>query len=354
MSLTSDLDEFFADGKEVVVKEPLRFKAKLGIGEKAYGLLRAREHLTTFTEALGVGTAASAAASSTVVATTFFAQSGFMASVLSTVGLGAAAVTPVGWVLAAGVLSGATYVGISRLLEKPKDSQLVVIPKYINTPLDIIAVSLIEMMLPVSMKIAMADGEIARQEWDAVHGFFVEEWGFSPGFVARLMEEYGSQIDSVSYAKLADSLNEYCLHSKDCDQNTIVSNFMSHLREVVEADGVITEEEKRQLDYLSGMLVKPVTAPSIGTFVDTASEKITRGARSSSEMAKAIAAESAKVLSAGLDRSPELAAKAKQAAAIGLVTGTKFGTEAARTATVFGKTIFNKARSKIGKNTDTE
>jgi hypothetical protein len=71
MSLQSDLEELFSDEQESIVQEPLRFKAKLGIGERAFAMIRAREHMTTLTEALGIGAAASTAAGSTVVATTF-------------------------------------------------------------------------------------------------------------------------------------------------------------------------------------------------------------------------------------------------------------------------------------------
>ena len=71
MSLESDLEELFADENELIVNEPLKFKAKLGIGEKAYKLLRAREKVRTFSEALGVGGTAAYVAGSTLVAGTF-------------------------------------------------------------------------------------------------------------------------------------------------------------------------------------------------------------------------------------------------------------------------------------------
>ena len=41
MSLADELDDFFEESDEVLVQEPLKFKAMLGIGERAYGLLRA-------------------------------------------------------------------------------------------------------------------------------------------------------------------------------------------------------------------------------------------------------------------------------------------------------------------------
>ena len=89
MSLNDELNDFFAKEEEQIIDQPILFKEKLGIGEKAYAFLRYRENLTTFSEAIGIGAAASGIASSSMVASTFFApaSSGFIASALSTVGL---------------------------------------------------------------------------------------------------------------------------------------------------------------------------------------------------------------------------------------------------------------------------
>jgi len=255
MSLNEEINEFFAENKEVVVREPLKFKAALGIGERAYGLLRARQHMTTFTEAIGIGTTAATFAGSSAVAGTFFATSGFMASTLSVIGLGATAVTPVGWVIAAGVISSGAYVGLTNLLERSKDDGVIVIPKYINTPLDVIAVALIELMLPVSLKIAHADGGMHHAEDRAIHDFYTDEWGYCSEFIARLITEYRDQLDSVSYQKITESLATYCADSKDCDKEAIMANFIAHLRRVVEADGVIHEAERIEIEYLSSILI---------------------------------------------------------------------------------------------------
>ena len=274
MSLTEELDNFFEESNEVLVREPLKFKAMLGIGEKAYGLLRAREHLATFSEAMGVGLTASSVAASGAVAGTFFASSGFMA----TIGLGAAAFTPVGWVIAAGVLTGGTYVGVSRMFEKSKDTGLVVIPKYINTPLDVIAAALIELMLPVSLKIARAGGGMGKEERQAIEAYFTDSWGYSSGYVSRLVDEYQEQLDSVS----AKSLGAYCADSKDCDKETVMSGFVAHLREVIEADGVLDAEELAQLQYLTDLLISEAKSAGAGTVVtdalSNAASGISRGA----------------------------------------------------------------------------
>ena len=327
MSLTDDLDDFFADGDEVIVTEPLKFKEKLGIGERAYALLRAREHMATFSEALGIGATASTVAASGTVAGTFFASSGFMASTLSTIGLGATAVTPVGWVIAAGVISGGAYMGVSHLFEKTKDNGLIVVPKYINTPLDVIAVALIELMLPVSLKIANADGKIQESELNTIHIYFSGEWGYSSGFVSRLIDEYRDQTDAVSYSELAKSLGTYCSESKDCEKQAIMTAFIEHLREIIEADGVIDQQEREQLDYFTRLLIneseKTGGSSVISDALNTASRGLSQSTKVTSDIVKSaggVAAKGFKTLMAGAS---EIASNTGELASDGLGGGIK-------------------------------
>ena len=49
MSLESDLDKLL-EGEESIISVPILFKEKLGIGDKAYAFVRARDKLTTFAE----------------------------------------------------------------------------------------------------------------------------------------------------------------------------------------------------------------------------------------------------------------------------------------------------------------
>jgi hypothetical protein len=359
MSLADELDDFFEEGTEVLVQEPLKFKAMLGIGERAYGLLRTREHMSTFSEAIGFGATASSVAASGAVAGMFFASSGFMASTLSAIGLGATAVTPVGWVIAAGVISGGAYIGVSRMFEKSKDTGLVVVPKYINTPLDVIAAALIELMLPVSLKMAHAGNGMTSAERQAIEAYFTDFWGYSSGFVARLVDEYQEQLDSVSYERLAESLGKYCADSKDCDKEAIMSGFVTHLREVIEADGVIDAEEQEQLDYLTELLISEAESAGAGAVVSTALSNAASGISTgkdyalstgsqalakSKQLAKDVAKSgSAKAVLAGAS---QVTSKTSKAASSGLKEGKRVATKAGGYATSKAKSLWNKRTSK--------
>jgi uncharacterized tellurite resistance protein B-like protein len=331
MSLADDLNEFFADGNEVIVAEPLKFKAKLGIGEQVYALLRAREKMSTFSEAVGIGATASSVAASSAVAGTFFASSGFMASTLSAIGLGATAVTPIGWVIAAGVISGGAYMGVSHLFEKTKDNGLIVVPKYINTPLDVIAVALIELMLPVSLKIAKADGIIQDSELKTINAHFSDEWGYSSGFVNRLIEEYRDQTDNVSYSALAKSLGTYCSESKDCDKQAIMTGFIEHLREIIESDGKIHPQEREQLDYLTNLLINQSEKTGGGSVVTGALKTASRGLSRSSEITSNVLSSAGGATTTGFNSlktaSSNLASKSSELASSGLGSSMKLASK---------------------------
>lgn len=262
MSLSSDLEAYFSGNHKEIISEPLKFKAKLGIGERAYTLLNARDQLRTFTEALGIGSAAATFASSSWIAGTFFAQTGIVTTVLSAVGLGAAAVTPIGWVVGAGLISGTAYLGVSRVFERSKNGGLVIIPKYINTPIDIIAMALIELMLPLSLKVASVDGKIHPSERRAIREYFFGEWGYCSGFIKKIMTLYEERIDSIDYSTLSVSLHEYCIKNKDCNPDVITEDLIEHLNEVVAADGQTSEEESRHLEALTKALTL-TESPSI-------------------------------------------------------------------------------------------
>lgn len=99
MALPDDTGRF--DGVGRVVAEPLKFKAKLAIGEDAFASLQTARLVGDLWQVGTAATAGGLAASSSAVAGTFFGG-GWLAAL----GIGAAA-TPVGWVVGAAVASGA-------------------------------------------------------------------------------------------------------------------------------------------------------------------------------------------------------------------------------------------------------
>ena len=156
---------------ETIVSEPLNFKSKLAIGEDAYTSLKLKNAVFEVWEVAGVAATAVVVAKSSVVATTFFAPSGLLAMI----GIGTA-VTPVGWVIAAGVVTGGAWVGITRYLKKASANRVTVIPKFVNTPLDVLALGLFDLLAPLALKLAGVEGRIDDAGRKHIHDYFVNQW----------------------------------------------------------------------------------------------------------------------------------------------------------------------------------
>lgn len=163
---------------DLVVEDSNRFKIKLGIGEEAYTSLKMAKSLQLLWEVKGAASAGAAAAASPAVATAFFGGGG---GFLSALGFGAAAATPVGWIMAATVVSGGAYYGAMRLASSYSSSRVETIPKFINTPIDFLGATLFDMLSGLALKVADFAGEIDDNERSAIVGYFFRRVGLVKG-----------------------------------------------------------------------------------------------------------------------------------------------------------------------------
>ncbi len=242
--------EQFSDVTQVI-SEQLKFKAKLAIGENAYTTLKLKNKLADFWElAGGVGTGA-AIAKTTLVASTFFAPTGFA----GLLGLGVAA-TPVGWVLAAAVLSGGAVLGVRRLLVDATGSRVTVIPKFINTPIDVLAVSLFDLIAPLLYKIAAVDGRITDDERACIRNYFIKEWGYDPVFIAAGTAVIESTLDDFSIKDLAETFAEFSKTNPDCNYAEMTRDLIEFIKIVIESDGIIDEREELVIEKIESIFLE--------------------------------------------------------------------------------------------------
>lgn len=234
-----------------VVIDDMRFKAKLAIGEDAYAELRNINAVRKYWDLLGAVGGGAGIANSSLIASTFFAPNGALAFL----GL-ATAVTPVGWVIAAAALSGGAWFGIMHALGGATGSRITVIPKCINTPLDIIGTKLFDLMMPLALKVAHADGQISAQESQCICNYFVAQWGYDPTFVDAGMALMVPRLDQFDITAVADALVAYKKSNPDCNYAVMSKDLLDFLREVMASDGVLDAREQQILQLVEGIFAE--------------------------------------------------------------------------------------------------
>ncbi len=239
-----DPKDWFLD-IETIIDEPLNFKAKLAIGEEAYKSLKVKNAVIQVWDVAGAATTAAVVAKSSVVATTFFAPTGFLAAL----GFGAA-VTPVGWVIAAGVVTGGAWLGITRHLKKTTANKLTVVPNFINTPLDVLALGLFDLLAPLALKVVEKKGDINDTERQQIHHYFIKEWGYDAGFAEEGIKYIESNLSELSIRELAQTIADFTAENPDCNFRIMSQEILGFLRNMATIDGKIDEKDEIAIENI--------------------------------------------------------------------------------------------------------
>ncbi|MCF6252259.1 MAG: TerB family tellurite resistance protein [Methylococcaceae bacterium] len=247
MSDQSQKDWF--NNVESVVTESLKFKAKLAIGEDAYTSLKLKNAALEAWDTIGVATTAATVAKSSVIASTFFAPSGFLAWL----GIGTA-VTPIGWVIAAGLLTGGAWLGITHHLKNASTSRVTVIPNFINTPIDVLALGLFDLLAPLALKVANIDENIDETERKLINTYFVKEWGYDQRFVDEGLAFIEDKLSDFEINKLTIELAEFKMENPDCNYKAMSQDILEFLKDIMEADGRIDAREEMAIESVQKIL----------------------------------------------------------------------------------------------------
>ena len=235
------------DGVTEVVADSLRFKRKLAIGEDAYTSLKVGRALSTIWDVGGVAATAAGIASSSAVASTFFASSG----ILARIGIGAAfTATPIGWVVASAVVSGGVYYGVTRAIGRYAKSRVDVIPRFINSPIDQLGAALLDMMATLALKVANIDGMIDPAERASMRDYFVAEWGFDPAYTDRALALLEEGALSQPIKQTTTAIGRFVKDHPDCNAQAFYADLIALLREIAEADGKLDEREELAIEAI--------------------------------------------------------------------------------------------------------
>ena len=245
MSFDNELEEFFSNDIPAVVADPEKFRRKLGIGADAFKYLKNAENLGSVITTLAGGTAAAGA-----VFGGWFLSLGTLGSLGLAVGLVS---SPVGWVAAAGTGGAGAFFLIKRLFKGARNEAITEVPNFINSPLDILATSICEIINPILLKIAYADSNFCESEREKIRSYFINEWGINEAFVDGLLNYDESNLDSFDWDVLERTLDEIG-SSGDIKVPTMANEMVRVAEEVMAADGHILPKEQLELDNLKSAL----------------------------------------------------------------------------------------------------
>ena len=236
----SDVDEVLADS--------IRFKIKLDIGEEAYASLRLKRYVLDSVDASNGVVTGIAVAKSSAIATTFFAPTGFWAAI----GVGAAA-TPVGWAIAAGAVGAGLSLIVGKYVVRGSSSRVKTIPEFINTPLDVLALGLFDMIATLGIKIAAVDGKICDSEISYIKSYFIDEWGYSEAFVSGGLALILKKHDQFTIKEITVRLAEFKKQNPDCNYNSMAKEVLAFVNYVAQADGFFDEREEMAIERIESI-----------------------------------------------------------------------------------------------------
>ncbi|SLN58850.1 Tellurite resistance protein TerB [Roseovarius gaetbuli] len=273
-----------------------RFKVKLGIGSDAFASLKTG-NLVAQLWGLGctVGTGAGVAASGTLASTLF-------GTFWTTIGVATAA-TPIGWVVGAAVASGGVYYGVSRLFKSYSGSRVDEIPKFLNTPLDVLATSTLDLLGTLALKVASMDGNIDRTERASMQEYFVEEWGYDPLYLEHALDVLEQNIDKSRLSDMTASLAEFASSNPDCNFSAIQAEIRKLLVEIAQADGHLDEREEMAIERIENALREH------GSVLHSVSQAISGAAAGVTAASGAVGKSATKAISSTTSSMREMAGK---------------------------------------------
>jgi len=265
-------------GVERVIADSLRFKLKLGIGADAYTSMKVGKRLQELWDVGGVAMTGVGLAASRTVATAFFSTGGW----LSAFGIGTTAVTPVGWLIAAAVVSGGAYMGVTRLFRSYAGSRVHTIPAFINTPIDLLGANLFDMMAMLGLKVVEFSDPVDQAERDSIKSYFAEEWGFDRSYLDTALPVLEANSGKASLKTMAAELASFQRANPDCDHASMHRELVRFLRELATADGALDEKEElaiEKIDAILSMGNRWLPAAGVGGAFRRGIAPITNGAR---------------------------------------------------------------------------
>ena len=234
--------------QEKILCNDFVFKAKLKFSYDAYEYLKKAENLKNFAEVL-----ASATAGGAVATIAWWSSASILTKFAIAVGL---ASVPVSWPVIGIVIGGGSYFGIKKLFNRIKKETVEEIPKFINAPIDLLALNLLDFLMPILAKMITADGYIHPKERKIVVDNLVSNWGYCREFVEIYLNKFlnDPELQDFEYKSVAKSIDEVTKEVKELNRKELIQAILHEVEEVIKADGKIDPKEMREYAKLTSAL----------------------------------------------------------------------------------------------------
>lgn len=269
MTFEDQLEAFFDEDIETVIDDGEKFKKQLDIGADAYKILSRADHIHSGTSAvLGGAGVAGATYAGWLTSLGALGKFGMLIGVVT---------TPAGVMLAGGLAGAGGMYLTKRLLDAVRRDAVQEIPHFINTPIDALGTSIADIIIPILLKLAAADGTIHDAERKVIESYLVESWGFDEHFIHSAIDIHQSKIAEWDWSVLAN-LIERARETGDINVDKLKEKLLVVAREVAEAEGGIVAAETTELAALQASLNGPSMQEQISSHVSQARELLESGA----------------------------------------------------------------------------
>ncbi|MCF1708712.1 GTP-binding DUF697 domain-containing protein [Tabrizicola sp. J26] len=144
-------------------------------------------------------------------------------------------------------MAGAISWGVMRAWRSYSGSRVEAVPKFINTPIDLLAASLFDLIAGLSVLIQREAGALDQAELGAIAEYFTSEWGIAPDYIDAALPIIEESISGRSITEAAKALSSYKRQNPDCDYDAMSAEVLRFLTEIAEVDGHVNSIEKASI-----------------------------------------------------------------------------------------------------------
>lgn len=250
--MSSVIDDILSPKKDdpPIIDNTLQFKYKLDIGDEAYQYLTKADNFLDYSKSLVTGIGGGS-----IVGIAWFATLGPIAKFALLFGMTS---TPVGWIAGAGALSSVLAYVLIKKNKDLKEKTTITIPRHLNTPLDLLAQSVIALIMPAAVRMALADGCLCVKERDAIINYFSREWGLNRDFVATAVIEQESLIADFSYDEYRQLMLATTVTDNEIKYDVIKHEMTCVLTEIINANELVSPDEQHEFEILTRTINEPI------------------------------------------------------------------------------------------------